>query len=250
MNKKMFRYLCILIGAAVTLNGIALFLLANFSIGNCLTFLLGLVILLPSVFIKTTARLMRHRPFKAAGVLVIFALAFMLLSTGFLFTYGNNDTATYSEDYLLILGCGVRGEQPTEPLRARLDAALAYLERNPDCRIIVSGGQGSGENITEAEAMRRYLTAHGIDNSRIIPEGRSTSTTENFRFSDNLVDGGLSSVTAAFVTNDFHVYRASSLAGLQGLTLTHISAPTSWYNLLPCYLREFLAIGQMLLLNK
>lgn len=174
----------------------------------------------------------------------------MLSTTLFLYFYGNNNNSTYNEDYLLILGCGVRGEEPSSALRERLDTALEYLKKNESCRIIVSGGQGRDERISEAEAMRRYLTANGISGSRILSEDKSTSTTENFKFSNSLTDGELADSSAVFITNDFHIYRASSLARLQGFSMNHIGAPTAWYNIFPSYLREFLAIGQMYLLNK
>ena len=68
-------------------------------------------------------------------------------------------------------------------LARRLDAALAYLEENPKAYVVVSGGQGAGEDISEAEAMRRYLAARGIEESRILMEDKSMSTLENFLFS-------------------------------------------------------------------
>lgn len=87
-------------------------------------------------------------------------------------------------EYLLILGCRVRGLEITKSLRYRLDAALAYLEQNEKhskdntqnktIRIIVSGGQGPGEDISEAQAMKDYLCAHGIEASRIFMEAQST----------------------------------------------------------------------------
>ncbi len=250
MKKTVLRVICILIGAAIFINGICVMLAANLTMGTWLTILLGLIILLPSVFIEHTKRLMTYPLFKALAVCTAFCGMLMLCTTGFLYAYGNNNKVTYNEDYLLILGCGVRGEEPSQALRERLDTALQYLERNDSCKIIVSGGQGHDEDISEAEAMRRYITEHGIDNDRVLTEDKSTSTTENFRFSNSLTDGGLANSSAVFITNDFHIYRANSLARLQGFSLNHIGAPTAWYNIFPSYLREFLAIGQMFLLNK
>ena len=61
-------------------------------------------------------------------------------------------------DYVIVLGAHVRGTVPSRALRKRLDCAKAYAEENPDTIFFLSGGQGSGEDITEAEAMYRYLT--------------------------------------------------------------------------------------------
>lgn len=77
---------------------------------------------------------------------------------------------------LIVLGCKVYGEHASRSLRERLDAALIYLEENPNSQCIVSGGMGEGEKISEAECMYRYLTKKGINSSRIIKEDKSTST--------------------------------------------------------------------------
>lgn len=77
----------------------------------------------------------------------------------------------------------LRGERVSLTLKLRLDAALEYLEHSPNTAVIVSGGKGDGENISEAEAMKRYLVSHGVDEGRIITEDKSTSTWENFKFS-------------------------------------------------------------------
>ena len=86
---------------------------------------------------------------------------------------------------VIVLGAGVNGETPSLTLRTRIDAAAAYLEEHPDVPVILSGGQGPGEAITEAECMRRALVRRGVDESRLYPEERSTSTQENLRYSQN-----------------------------------------------------------------
>ena len=92
-----------------------------------------------------------------------------------------------STDCVIVLGCQVLGETPTDMLCDRLDAALELLEENPEALCVVSGGQGNLEDISEAEAMRRYLNAHGIADERIITEDRSTTTDENIRFTAELL---------------------------------------------------------------
>lgn len=52
-------------------------------------------------------------------------------------------------------------------------------EENTTAVCIVSGGKGDSENISEAEAMYRWLVDKGIDSSRIYKEDKSTSTVEN-----------------------------------------------------------------------
>lgn len=83
---------------------------------------------------------------------------------------------------VMVFGCYVRGEEPGRTLTTRLDAALSLLKRYPNADCIVSGGQGSNEAISEAEAMRRYLLSRGIAEERIMLEDRSTNTSENLEY--------------------------------------------------------------------
>lgn len=142
---------------------------------------------------------------------------------------------------VIVLGCQVRGETPSTMLARRLDAALEVLEQNPTALCVVSGGQGSGEDISEAEAMKRYLAERGVSLDRIILEARSVSTRENIGFSAELLKArGLS--RAVIVTNEFHQYRAGIYAKRNGLTVGHHSGKTPLYNLLNYIIREWAAL--------
>ena len=152
-------------------------------------------------------------------------------------------------DWIIVLGAQVRGRYITNSLRQRLDTALAYAERFPGCSVIVSGGQGPGEEISEAEAMARYLSENGIPESRIFREGRSTSTRENFRFSRKYADAEHDKV--GIVTNDFHIYRSSLIARQEGYEKIHLlpadSNPVFQLNYL---VREFFGVIQVVLFHK
>ena len=67
----------------------------------------------------------------------------------------------------IVLGCSVRGKKPSRILTERLDAAKDYLEENPQAIAVLSGGQGADEDISEAECMYEYLSAHGITPERL-----------------------------------------------------------------------------------
>lgn len=98
---------------------------------------------------------------------------------------------------VVVFGCYVRGEEPGRTLTTRLDAALSLLERYPDADCVVSGGQGSNEAISEAEAMRRYLVTHGVAEERITLEDRSTNTSENLEYTFAVLTGSESDGSAA-----------------------------------------------------
>ncbi len=141
---------------------------------------------------------------------------------------------------VLVLGCQVRGETPSSMLHYRTLKAVELLQEFPDAVCVVSGGQGRGEAITEAEAMRRILVANGISEERIFLEDTSTSTAENFRNSKTIMDKLGITEGVAVVTSEYHQYRASLYAKRSGLNDTgHYSAYTSRYMLLNCWLREW-----------
>lgn len=144
-------------------------------------------------------------------------------------------------DYIIIPGAQVRGKRITDSLKRRLDKGLEYLRRFPDTRVIVSGGQGPGEDIPEADAMAGYLTDCGISPDRIIRENRSTSTRENFAYSRKFLDPARQSI--GIVTNGFHMYRAALIAGQEGYRHIHMipasSNPVFQINYL---VREFFAV--------
>lgn len=144
-------------------------------------------------------------------------------------------------DYLIVPGAKVNGEEPGRALRSRIDTAYAYLAANPDTKAILCGGQGEGESISEAECMRRALTAYGIGGERLILESRSRSTSENMRFAYALA--GSPEASAGVATSNFHVYRSVRLAAACGWGEVYgLAAPFSGI-LLPHYMaREFLTI--------
>ena len=144
-------------------------------------------------------------------------------------------------EYLIVLGARWKSAGPGEVLRRRLDKAVSYLEQNPDTRVIVSGGQGDNEAISEAEGMRGYLLQAGIEESRILVEDASSNTYENLVFSGELLDRENDKVV--IVTNNFHVFRALSIAKKQGYHKAEGLAASSVLGMGPNnLLREFLGV--------
>ena len=132
--------------------------------GLLLTALLGAVLLLTGMFYKPLKK--RKWP------LCLLCAAYALLIAFVLFPalYSRNDTVTYDEDVLIVLGAGLDGEAVTPQLENRLEAAYAYHLRNPDAPVVVSGGQRDGEAISEALAMERWLISRGVPADRILRE--------------------------------------------------------------------------------
>ncbi len=160
---------------------------------------------------------------------------------------GEADNSAIPVDAVIVLGAGVNGETPSAALWSRIRAAEDYLEIHPGVPVVLSGGQGAGEAISEAEAMRRALWKEDeAENARLLLEERSTNTAENFRFSKALLEEwGLDTGTAtiAVVTNDFHCFRAHMIAQKQGLQTVDVPAELPWWWLTAnYYLREAFAV--------
>ena len=147
-------------------------------------------------------------------------------------------------DYILVLGCGLRGKELTRTAVARADAAIEYMSEYPDCTAILCGGQGKDELISEAQAIYNYMTKHGIYKNRLLKEEKSTDTTENIRFAKELLPSENSSPVGV-VTNDFHLYRSAMIMKKAGISdVCTISAPTPNVPLLhtSLFLREYFSI--------
>ncbi|ODA42331.1 YdcF family protein [Desulfosporosinus sp. BG] len=155
-------------------------------------------------------------------------------------------------NYLIILGAGLNGEQLSWTLWERMQKGLEFLERYPQVQVVLSGGQGPGEKISEAEGMRRFLLDHGISDERILKEDQSTSTMENFRFSKEILirqPNFQNLERVAVITNDFHLFRSKMLAQRNGLNPVGIPSPTPWYIVPNVYLREYFAVVKSLIFD-
>lgn len=140
-------------------------------------------------------------------------------------------------DYIIVLGSGILGTKVPPLLAARIDRGIELFRLNPDARLIMSGGQGPGEDIPESEAMAFYALERGVDIERIMMEQKSSSTEENLRFSRELMVKENPKII--IVTTAYHVFRALILARRQGIKCTGFGAKTKWYFTLNALIREF-----------
>lgn len=175
-------------------------------------------------------------------------IPFIIMSILFLFVEGSiilNGIALNppkNVDYLVVLGARIRGEVPSLTLQYRLDKAYTYLVNNPDTMVIVSGGRGVGESITEAEAMKRYLVKKGIKENRILLEPRARDTDENLRYAFEIMDAQQEDASSLVVTSSFHVLRSKMIAKDLGRQVGGIGSKTLPYLIPTYYLREFFAV--------
>lgn len=175
-------------------------------------------------------------------IVTLFSIGLLLfvIIEGVIIMYGYSKPEK-NGDYLIVLGAQVKGTTPSRALKNRLDTAIKYLMENDNTKVIVSGGQGNGEEISEAESMSRYLLAAGIDMQRIIKEDKSRNTYENLLFSKSLITEPNPGII--IVTNDFHVFRALHIGKKLGFTkVSGLPAPSDDILIISYYVREFLAV--------
>ena len=129
----------------------------------------------------------KSKIYKTAKIAFFVILICGVAIVSFIAVYGQYDNADYNEDAVIVLGAGINGDKVTYPLKVRLDKAIEYHKLNPDALIVVTGGQGFQETVTEAYAMEKYLVQNGVEASKIIKEEKATSTNENMRFSKKLL---------------------------------------------------------------
>ncbi len=240
-------------GAAISLTALILFFtpisVGIKNIGNIFGIIITLMFFIYFAFNKLSSKFFASIwQYKAGKISIISLISF--LAIGFVLAavisafmiksayFNKPDTAKPA----ILLGCKVNGEDPSLMLSRRLAAATDYLNEFPDTMIIVSGGQGESEDISEAECMEKYLINNGIDADRIIKEDKSENTYENIVFSKKYLDENNLGNDVVIITDSFHQLRASVIAHDQELEVSGVSSGTPIY-LLPTYwVREWFGI--------
>ncbi len=114
---------------------------------------------------------------------------------------------------MVIFGCQMKKDGPSVLLKDRLDTALAYLADHPDMTVVITGGKGNDEHVSEAQGMYDYLTAHGIEGNRIYREDQSFNTWQNANNTMALMEREDMDLTqdVVLVSNGFHLSRIELL---------------------------------------
>ena len=245
-------FMVIIVPILLIVNGIIMIRREGKRLSNLLSLLFGLMIffgefalfrgmthgLLPFNFLHATELFLGHSVFYASMLF----LAFMFYA---LFIRIIPRRADF--DYIIVLGCGlINGNQVSKLLSDRLDKAIKIYKRTEsDCRIIVSGGQGPDETMSEAEAMKGYLLEQGIHERDIIKEDQSTDTMENLQNSHRIITERKGRQYTAVVSSGYHVLRAMIYANKLSIPVTGIGAHTALYYWPSAMIREYAALVKL-----
>jgi uncharacterized SAM-binding protein YcdF (DUF218 family) len=228
---------------ALIYNGVLMWRREGRSTGNLLSLALGVGLL--------TLEALFFAPLGRWGSALVAIAAVLACYFGFLFVSLLVYSVVYSRigrhrevDAIIVLGCGLAGDRVPPLLAGRLDRAIRLYRRetaHPPL-LVVSGGKGPGEAVTEAEAMHAYLREHGVPEDRIRREDQATTTEENLRLSVVLLpDAGRTGRVLA-VTSNYHVFRTAVECRRLDLPIHATGSPTARYFLPSALLREFAAL--------
>ena len=183
------------------------------------------------------------------GLCFVFVIGMAVIIVPLVFMVSSVLNAPPENATVIVLGCKVNGETPSKMLYDRSLSALEYLNENPEAVCIASGGQGKGEDISEAQAIYNILTQNGISPDRIYLEDKSTTTAENMEYSAEIIaKNGLSS-NVAIASDNFHQFRAGIFAEKNGLSAYSVGCATYPYVSLGYWAREVLAVYKAVLLG-
>ncbi|HEX7305486.1 YdcF family protein [Lentzea sp.] len=238
----------LLLPLALLANGLVMVRREGRSLGNLLSLLAGLALLGEMAYfawgISQPNDWVRG---SAIGLFLVSAYIAFLFVSLLLYSVIYGRTGRRSGfDGIIVLGAGLIGSRVPKLLANRLDRAMRLYHRDRAAGrtpvIVVTGGRGSDEDVSEAFAMREYLVERGIPDEEIVMEDQATTTDENLRYSKELLAERGHTGRVVAVTNNYHVFRTAVLSRNQGLRLQVIGAPTAWYFVPSAFLREFVAL--------
>lgn len=242
-------------GIFLIFNGFILLKKEGFSKANLLSPIMGIVILFFFVLMWIRAGLVTNEFFFTnhwINILVMFII-YTYIIFGFAFVGFMMYSCVYlwlpkkqHYDFIIIHGAGLlNGEKVTPLLKRRIDKAVQafHQSKNPYIRLIASGGQGSDEKISEAQAMYNYLVEQtDVPKEAILLEEKSTTTYENLLFSKELGEQLVENPRFLFVTNDYHVFRTSTYARQIGMQGDGLGCSTASYYIPSAFIREYVAM--------
>jgi len=183
-------------------------------------------------------------------LIVLLAISFIIVES--LIIIEGRNMSTKKVDYVIVLGARLYGDKPSPSLQERLSTAREYLIENNDIKVVVSGGKGVDEDISEACAMEKYLVGNGVEKDRIILEDESTTTFENLKLSLNKIKevDDKENISILISTNRYHVFRSKLLAKRLGVIPYGLPAKTPPTTVLYSYIREYFAVIKSFFFDK
>jgi|DewCreStandDraft_2_1066082.scaffolds.fasta_scaffold00187_56 uncharacterized SAM-binding protein YcdF (DUF218 family) len=166
-----------------------------------------------------------RRAARALGVLLcLVALGWVALVAA-VYLYGRRSELRPA-DVVVVFGAAQYNGRPSPVFRARLDHAAVLYRRSYAPVVLVTGGFGRGDTISEADAGARYLTRRGVPSQAILRDPVSRHSAASVRAVRRIMQRhGLRS--ALLVSDPFHMLRLRLLAWQVGVRAYSAPTPSS-----------------------
>ncbi|HAK58756.1 MAG TPA: hypothetical protein DCP06_07240 [Lachnospiraceae bacterium] len=249
----------IIFGICMTTSNIQLIRHEGFKFSNTLGILISALMLIGSVVIILSVMIdpvylspdpkdVMIMVFRSITSSIFVYFICIFISSEFCLFAAARHKISYDQDYIIILGCGIRKDGTLYPLlKGRADRAAAFYKKQLETTgkkaiIIPSGGKGTDEIMPEGEAIKNYLLSIGLPDDIILPETNSKNTYENISFSKKIMDAGKKPYKVVISTTNYHVFRSGMLATAQGLNVSGIGSKTKWYFWPNAQVRDFIGL--------
>ncbi|MCK8624975.1 YdcF family protein [Apilactobacillus xinyiensis] len=222
------------------------------SLANMLTLIIGLAILISPIIVNIINNTFNNKIsdfiislIQLSTFYVVFCFAGFISSAVMCLLYRPKK----NKDYIIVLGSGlINGNQVSPLLAARINKGINFMQQQIQSGqkapvLICSGGQGKDETISEGTAMREYALNKGVPENLVMAETKSKNTLQNMQFSKKIIESkNINPNNGIFVSNNYHIYRASGYARISGLNINGIGAKTSYFFIPNAIIREYIAI--------
>ncbi|RCW40781.1 uncharacterized SAM-binding protein YcdF (DUF218 family) [Halopolyspora algeriensis] len=168
-----------------------------------------------------TARGVRHRsrpgrPVRRLVFGAVLVALLVLVGTGVrVWQVARVDQARQA-DMIVVLGAAQYNGEPSEVLQARLEHALDLYRQGYSDNIVTVGGNRLGDNYTEAEASRMWLTEHGVPAGNVVDVETGRDTLRSIRAVARVAEQHAWH-TALIVSDPWHSLRSRTMADNAGL---------------------------------
>jgi uncharacterized SAM-binding protein YcdF (DUF218 family) len=160
----------------------------------------------------------------AVGTVVV--LAVLWLATVGLILFAGSRPHLQKADAILVMGAAQYNGRPSPVFRARLDHAIALHQQQYAPFLIVTGGVGKGDTLSEGEVGRRYAEAKGVFPEMILVEREGVTSFESIEAAAAIMrQHNLKS--ALLVSDGYHMLRLELLARRAGIEGYRAPAPAS-----------------------
>src|SRR5256885_12638133 len=166
----------------------------------------------------------RRRLVAATVVAVLLLVAWAAVVVTVAVTAARDEATT--ADAIAVLGAAQYNGRPSPVFRARLDHAATLYQRGLAPVILVTGGTGSRDTVSESEVGRRYLLKAGLPEGAVVGLPAAASTAAPLAgVAERL--SGKGNRRVLLVSDGFHMLRLRIIATRLGLQPFTSPAPNS-----------------------